>query len=121
MVLQAVTYARSAGGYIEAVHCTEDLHAAEKLRAQWEAFGIGVPLVILNSPYRATAGALERYLDFVQRREPPETFITLILPEVLPTRWWHPLLHNYFAGSMKFRLLFRPRTAVTSVPFNVRD
>jgi hypothetical protein len=114
-------YARAAGGHVEAVHCTEDLKAAEKLRAQWDALDLGVPLVILNSPYRATAGALERYLDFLQQREPPETFITLVLPEVLPTRWWHPLLHNYFAWRMKFRLLFRPRIAVTSVPYTVHD
>jgi hypothetical protein len=60
-------------------------------------------------------------MDYVQRREPPETFITLVLPEVLPTRWWHPLLHNYFAWRMKVVLLFRPRTAVTSVPYTAHD
>ena len=121
VVLQTVAYARRAGGHVEAVHCTDDSEAAEKLRSRRDALDSGIPLIILNSPYRATAGALERYLDFVQEREPPETFITLMLPEVLPTQWWHPLLHNYFAWQMKFRLLFRPRTAVTSVPYSVRD
>jgi hypothetical protein len=31
------------------------------------------------------------------------------------------LLHNYFAWQLKWLLLFRPRTAVTSVPYAVRD
>jgi hypothetical protein len=47
--------------------------------------------------------------------------MTVILPELLPTRWWHPLLHNYFAWRLKWVLMFRPRTAVTSVPYEVRE
>jgi hypothetical protein len=64
--------------------------------------------------------ALLKYLDFIERTE-PGCFETVILPEVLPTRWWHPLIHNYFAWRLTWILLFRPRTAVTSVPYEVRD
>ncbi|MDQ1497648.1 MAG: hypothetical protein QOI86_988, partial [Actinomycetota bacterium] len=31
--------------------------------------------------------------------------------------WWEELLHNQIALSLKGRLLFRPGTVVTSVPF----
>lgn len=50
----------------------------------------------------------EEMLDFVERSE-AECFITVIVPEVLPTRWWHPLVHNYFAWRLKWILLFRQR------------
>jgi amino acid transporter len=121
-VLQAIAYARGLEGHVEAVHVTDSLDEAAHLREQWASMvGPSVPLVILDSPYRATAGALLRYLDFVQRREERHTFITVVLPELLPTRWWHPLLHNYLGWRLKWLLLFRPRTAVTSVPYEARD
>jgi amino acid transporter len=125
--LQAVAYARTltdgspALERIEAVYVTDDRSAGEQLRDRWDRLRTGVPMVILDSPYRATAGALLKYLSAVQKREPPHTFITVLLPEILPTRWWHPFVHNYFAWRLKWLLLFRPGTVVTSVPYTVRD
>ena len=111
VVLQAVQYARGLDGRVEAVHVTDDLREAADLRREWDALELGLPLVILESPFRADAGALIRYVDLVQKREDPDTFVTVVLPELLPTRWWHPLVHNYFAWRLKWLLLFRPRTA----------
>jgi hypothetical protein len=125
--LQAVAYARSLTARspmvdrIEAVYVTDDLSAGEALRHQWDGLQSGVPMVILDSPYRATASALLKYLSVVQKREPPHTFVTVLLAETLPTRWWHPLVHNYFAWRLKWLLLFRRGTAVTSVPHAVRE
>jgi amino acid transporter len=122
VVLHAVAYARTLDARVEAVHVTDNLASCEKLRRDWALLDNGVPLVILDSPIRSYSGALLRYLDFIQRREGEHTtFVTLVLPEILPTRWWHPLLHNYFAWRLKWTLLFRPHTAVTSVPYEVRD
>jgi hypothetical protein len=106
---------------IEAVYVTDDRSAGEALRQQWDRLQTGVPMIILDSPYRATASALLKYLDVVQKREPPHTFVTVMLAELQPTRWWHPLVHNYFAWQLKWLLLFRRGTAVTSVPYAVRD
>jgi hypothetical protein len=125
--LQAVAYARTltsgspAVDRIEAVHVTDDRSAGERLRDHWDDLRTGVPMIILDSPYRATAGALLKYLALVQKREPPHTFVTVLIPEIQPTRWWHPLVHNYLAWRLKWLLLFRRGTAVTSVPYAVRD
>jgi hypothetical protein len=125
--LQAVAYARSltngspAVDRVEAVYVTDDRSNGEELRRRWDSLRTGVPMIILDSPYRATDSALLKYLSMVQKREPPHTFITVMLPEILPTRWWHPFVHNYFAWRLKWLLLFRPATAVTSVPYTVRD
>jgi amino acid transporter len=125
--LQAVAYARTltagsrAVDRIEAVYVTDDRSAGERLREHWDDLRTEVPMVILDSPYRATAGALLKYLAMVQKREPPHTVITVLIPEIQPTRWWHPLVHNYLAWRLKWLLLFRRGTAVTSVPYAVRD
>jgi hypothetical protein len=125
--VQAVAYARTltAGSpnvdRIEAVYVTDDRSAGEGLRHQWDRLQTGVPMIILDSPYRATASALLKYLDVVQKREPPHTVVTVMLAELQPTHWWHTLVHNYFAWQLKWLLLFRRGTAVTSVPYTVRD
>jgi amino acid transporter len=119
-VLQAIAYAQAFDATIEGVFVCDEASEAEEMRQRWQSMDIGVRLVVLESPIRAYTHALLQYLDFIQRSE-PGCFVTVILPEVLPTRWWHPLIHNYFAWRLKWILLFRPKTAVTSVPYEVRD
>jgi hypothetical protein len=125
--VQAAAYARtltagsSAVDRIEAVYVTDDRSSGEELRTTWDNLNTGVPMVILDSPYRATSSALLVYLSVVQKREPPHTFVTILLPEILPTRWWHPFIHNYLAWRLKWLLLFRRGIAVTSVPYAVPD
>jgi hypothetical protein len=46
-------------------------------------------------------------------------YVTVILPEFLPAKWWHHLLHNQRALLIKGALLFRARVVVTSVPFHL--
>jgi amino acid transporter len=126
LALHAVAYAQSLLGgerspRIEAVHATDDRDQGGELRARWDRMDTGVPLVILESPYRETAEALIRYIDVLQHQEGPTTIVTVVLPETLPTRWWHPLLRNYLAWRLKWALLFRPRTSVASIPYEVAD
>jgi hypothetical protein len=74
-----------------------------------------------SHPYRATSSALLNIWTWSRNREPPHTFITVLLTEVLPTGWWHPLVHNCFAWQLKRLLLFRAGTAVTGVPCVAQD
>jgi hypothetical protein len=47
--------------------------------------------------------------------------ITVLLPEYLPAHWWEHALHTQTALRLKGALLFRPRTAVLSVPYHLAD
>ena len=106
---------------VEVVHITDDREAGLRLQREWQAAQLAIPLVILESPYRATADALVRYLDYLTRDRDRRTVVTVVLPETLPTRWWHPLLRNYLTWRLKWELLFRPGIAVLSVPLLVPD
>ena len=76
-------------------------------------------LVVLESPFRSV---LEPLLDYINQIEVERTnaYITIVLPEFVPSRWWHHLLHNQRALLIKGALLFRPNVIVTSVPFHLR-
>ena len=51
----------------------------------------------------------------------PGDYVTVVLPEFVPARWWHHLFHNQSALLIKGALLFKPNTVVTSVPFHLQE
>ena len=118
--LYALAYARSIASRVVAVMVTDDVEAAENLKRQWEEWGGGVPLVILESPYRNLIGPLLAYIDAVHARQ-PESPLTVVLPEFVPRHWWEFFLHNQTALRLKLSLFFRPNTAVVDVPYHLPE
>jgi len=117
-VLQALEYARSLSPDVRAVYVDVDPQATANVRTDWERWGQGVPLVVLDSPYRSLMEPLLEYIDQVDE-EHPNGYVTILLPEFVPARWWHHILHNQRALLIKGALLFRRHIVVTSVPFHL--
>ena len=117
-VVQALDYARTLSPDVRAVYVDIDPIATDRLRQQWQRWGRGVPLIVLESPYRSLMEPLLDYIEQV-RAERPDDFLTVVLPEFVPARWWHHLFHNQRALLIKGALLFRPNIVVTSVPYHL--
>jgi amino acid transporter len=117
-VLGALGYARSLTEDVRAVYVNLDPGATQEIGREWTRWGGGTTLVTLESPCRSLLEPLLAYVDAVQR-EDPAGYVTVVLPEFIPARWWHHLLHNQRALLIKGALLFRPRVVVTSVPFHL--
>ncbi|HEX6288699.1 MAG TPA: APC family permease [Herpetosiphonaceae bacterium] len=118
-VINALKYAEAmAPGNVTAVHIAMDEEQTAKLRAKWSTWGGNIPLVVLDSPYRSLVRPLIRYLDEIDRRWDTDV-ITVVLPEFVPARWWHALLHNQTALLLKGALLFRKNRVVVSVPYRL--
>jgi amino acid transporter len=117
-VVRAVDYARSRGGEVRAVLIDVDKEETALVEIKWAQWGCGVPLIVLPSPYRSILGAL---LDYVEENleKDPECWITVVLPEILPARWWQNILHNQRALLLKGALLFKDRVVLTDVPFHL--
>ena len=117
-VVKALQYARTLSTDIRAVYVEIDPAATASLRDQWPAWGQGVELVVLTSPYRSLMEPLLEYIEMAQQQD-PDGFVTVILPEFVPHRLWQHLLHNQHALLIKGALLFKPNVVVTSVPFHL--
>jgi amino acid transporter len=117
-VVQALRYARGLSGDVRAAYVELDAGATASLRREWDTWGQGVTLVTLPSPYRSLLEPLLEYVEQVQR-EDPSAYVTIVLPEFVPQRLWHHLLHNQHALLLKGALLFKPNLVVTSVPFHL--
>ena len=117
-VVQALRYGRTLSPDVRAVYVNVDEAATDGVRQQWSEWNQGVELVVLESPYRSLIEPLLEYIERVQA-DNPNGYVTVILPEVVPRRMWHHLLHNQHALLIKGALLFKPHIVVTKVPFHV--
>jgi amino acid transporter len=118
-VINALQYAKAISPTgVKAVYVDFDEEATRKLREKWEQWGSGVELVVLQSPYRSLSRPLLRYIDRLRRRG-GDDFVTVVLPEFIPARWWQQLLHNQSSLLLKGSLLFKKCVVVVSVPYHL--
>jgi amino acid transporter len=123
-VVQAVNVARSISDDIRAVYISDDQASAVRLREAFERQMPGIPLVVVDSPYRALAGPLLAYLDVLDKAWPPdkpEPITFVIIPEYVARRWWERILYNQAAKRLRTVLLGRPHTVVVNVPYRRED
>ena len=118
-VVHALRYAESISTDVRAIYVNDNASAVESLKKEWVTWGGGVRLVVLESPFRSIMEPLLAYIATIEQ-ERTNAYITVVLPEFVPSRWWHHLLHNQRALLIKGALLFRPNVVVTSVPFHLR-
>lgn len=117
-VLTALQYAMSLSPKVQAVYVGMDDVAAKQIQAAWKDWNPGVELIVLQTPYRTIVAPLMEYIDVV-KKERDNDLVTVILPEFVPRRWWHHLLHNQTALLLKGALLFRKDVIVTDVPYHL--
>ncbi|MDJ0347129.1 APC family permease [Streptomyces sp. H10-C2] len=117
--LRALAYAQAfRPDTLEAVSVAVDKDDTDELKAQWEEYGLEMPLKVLESPFREITKPVVRYVRTV-RRDSPRDAVAVFIPEYVVGRWWEHLLHNQSALWLKSRLLFTPGVMVISVPWQL--
>jgi hypothetical protein len=120
-VIPALQFAQSlAPDNTTALFVDLDAEQTERLKQKWQQWGCGVPLVVLDSPYRSLIRPLLSYIDELDMRYDDDV-LSVILPEFVPSRWWEHLLHNQTALMLKTILLFRRHAVVISVPYHLEQ
>jgi hypothetical protein len=118
-VVRAVQYAKTLAGpnaTVRGVFVETDPALTAKLEEKWARWGLGVPLVVLTSPYRSFLRPFLEYMDQIQSRGDNQ-MVTIVLPEFLPRKLWQHVLHNQTALLVKAALLRRRNTVVADVPY----
>ena len=114
----ALVYATTISDEVVAVYIEVDKRETERITAEWEAWDIGVPLDVVPSPYRSILKPLVEYVENLRMVTPGE-LVTIVVPEIVPRRWWEHLLHNKTALYIRTAFLFKPNVVVTAVPYLV--
>jgi len=126
---RALRYAWTLSREIHVLHvrCGEDTN---RLCLQWSEVvekparmaGLPLPqLVVLDSPYRFIVKPVVEYA-IQQQIAHPDRNITMLVPELVESHWYHYLLHNNRPEAIRALLLFNgnQRITVVSIPYHLR-
>ena len=116
----AIRFSRELSSMITAVHVTDDREEGERFREQWEREVPDVPLLLIESPYRAFVAPMLAYVESLERAEPDAT-ITVVLPGLATRHWWERFLHNQDVLRLRPHLEKRPRVKVFDFPYRLGD
>ena len=119
-VAAALRYAQALSPSVKAVYVELDPDRTRKLEERWGKWGLGIPLVVLTSPYRSLLAPFLEYVNHLLALGQNHV-VTIVIPEFVPARWWQHLLHNQTALLIKGALLFRKGIVVVDVPFHLKD
>jgi hypothetical protein len=117
-VAGALVYATTISEDVRAAYVDVDPDTTRALQAEWNEWDIGVDLQILPSPFRSVIRPLVDYVRELNETQQSD-LVTVIVPEIVPHKWWEHLLHNKTALYIKTAFLFKPNVVVTAVPYRL--
>lgn len=117
-VAGALVYATTISEDVRAAYVDVDPETTRVLQAKWAEWDIGVDLQVLPSPYRSIIRPLVDYVRQLHDSQEAD-LVTVIVPEIVPHKWWEHLLHNKTALYIKTAFLFKPNVVVTAVPYRL--
>lgn len=119
--LAGLRYARMLSDDVTAIHVSIEPAEAEKVRKKWEAWGEGVRMVILNSPYRLLLEPLLEYITDIARQRQPGEAMTIVVPEFVPSNRVTAALHMNTAEFLRSQLKRYPGIVIIDVPYHVHE
>ena len=90
---QTLAYARSISDNVTAIHISDEEDDIQEFRANWSKLELPIPLIIIESPYRAI-GRPASQIHRRGRQTGSNDTLTVVLPEFIARHWWEHLLHN---------------------------
>jgi amino acid transporter len=115
---RAISAALSLGDTVMAIGVAGDQEEADRIRLDWEAWACGVPLKLLIDPHRSLVRSVLHYVDSVDQED---TTVTVLIPEVVPSKRRHEILHNQRGEFLEAALKRRSDVLVAVLPFHLHD
>ncbi|MCD4838727.1 APC family permease [Neobacillus sedimentimangrovi] len=122
VVENSLNYAKSlSANQIIAVYVSFEREDAKIFEEKWKKWQPDVRLVTLHSQYRSIIQPLTKFIDIIQHKASEAKFgVTLVIPQFLPKKGWHNILHNQTSLLIRAYLLFRRDIIITTVPFHLK-
>ncbi len=122
VVENSLRYAKSLGAeQIIAVHVPFEREDDAIFEEKWKNFHPEIRLVTLYSPYRSIIQPLTKFIDTVQRKAGESDYqVTVVVPQFIPKKGWHNILHNQSSLLLRAHLLYRRNVIITTVPYHLK-
>jgi len=119
VVHNTLSFAKGIATEPIAVYVGFDDESIERMEEKWEEWGNPCRLVVLKSPYRSVLAPLSRFIKLIEANE-QDSHVQIVIPQFIPKRWWHNLLHNQTALLLRLWLISQKDVVVTTVPYHLR-
>lgn len=124
-IIPAVTFARSISSHVTGLYVELEPGSGAAVRKVWDRWFPDVELAVVPSPYRSIIRPILEYLDQVDLDHNDGQQAVVVLPEFIPARWWHSLLHNQTTLLLRAALLYGRRRhgfqrVIIDVPFHLK-
>ncbi|WP_307474807.1 APC family permease [Paenibacillus harenae] len=122
VVENSINYAKSLkADQIIAVYIPFEREEEAAFQEKWGKWMPDVRLVTLHSPYRSIIHPLLKFIDTVQRKASESSYqVTVVIPQFIPKKGWHNILHNQTSLMIRANLLHRRDVIVTTVPYHLK-
>ncbi|NQX68605.1 APC family permease [Paenibacillus alba] len=122
VVENSLNYAKSLSpDQIIAVYVAFDRDAEKQFEEKWQTWQPDVRLVTLHSHYRSIIHPLTKFIDTVEHKANESNFrVTVLIPQFIPKKSWHNILHNQSSLLIRAFLLYRRNLVVTTVPYHLK-
>ena len=115
---RAISAAISLGETVVAVAVAGDEQESEEIRRGWSHWRCGVPIEVLLDPQRSLVRSVLSYIKSVENED---ATITVLIPEILPRKRRHEILHNQRGRLLEAVLKARTDVVIATLPFHIHD
>jgi len=118
LTAQALAYGRSLNAdQFEAVNVAMDTASQQRLRGEWAALNVDIPLVVVRSINYEFLRPATQYIRSL--RPGPDHSVLVLIPELVVEHWYQAILHNRSGTRLTDALSEIPWVVVASVPLQL--
>ncbi len=114
----ALSAALSIGDTVVALSVAGDEEERRRITQDWEAWRCAVPLEVLVDPQRSLIRSMLRY---VRSLEDVDATVTVLIPELIPRKRRHEILHNQRGRLLAVVLRARTDVVIATIPFRLHE
>jgi hypothetical protein len=115
---RALSAALSMGETVIAVAVAGDEQECRQIKRNWDDWDPGVAIEVLLDPHRSLVRTVLRYLESI---EDENLTITVLIPEIIPTKRRHEILHNQRGRLLESVLKSRTSVVIATLTFHIHD
>jgi amino acid transporter len=115
---RALSAALSLGETVVAVAVAGDEQERERIKQNWDQWKCAVPLEVLVDPHRSLVRTVLKYVESIQAED---ATVTVLIPEIIPGKRRHEILHNQRGRLLESVLKARTEVVVATLPFHIHD
>ncbi len=122
VVENSINYAKSlSASQVIAVYVAFDREEEKRFEEKWKKWQPDVRLVTLHSHYRSVIHPLTKFVDTVEHKASESNYrVTVLIPQFIPKKGWHNMLHNQSSLLIRSFLLYRKNVIVSTLPYHLK-